>query len=485
MNDDAALLRRYVEEGTEEAFAELVRRHVNLVYGAALRRTGGNAQLAADVAQQVFIALARGAQRLSPQTVLPAWLHTATRNAALNLMTSERRRRRRESEAVASGVAGVASEAAPAWEELRPWLDAAVDELPEADRASVILRFFERRPFAEIGAALRVSEDAARVRTERAIEKLRVLLHRRGIRSTAAALAACVGSQSSISAPAGLAATLAAQSLAASGGAALAGGVSSFMSIKIVSTAGIAAVIAFFAGSYFGPRQSPASIAVPPPAEDSALVQRLEAERRANQRLQLELAALQATATALRETNAELAAKAAAVSASTPRAVAGKSPTIGLPRHEIQQAVLGNLRQIAAARDQYRLEQGRSPENAAALVGPKGFIRAVRTVGGEDYSELSLAGNGPLTVTTPDGISVTYDPTGVQTTKPEFPPEVLRAQELGRKTKPAVDKALAAFRAANNGNNPKDEQALLHYFASPQEGADFVEFVEARKAAGM
>ena len=82
MNDDTALLRRYAEEGSEAAFTELVRRHVDLVYGAALRRTGGDSHRAADVAQQVFTTLARQAQKLSRHTVLSAWLHTATRNAA-------------------------------------------------------------------------------------------------------------------------------------------------------------------------------------------------------------------------------------------------------------------------------------------------------------------------------------------------------------------------------------------------------------------
>src|SRR4051812_12219571 len=96
MNDDASLLRRFVEEESQEAFTELVHRHVDLVYGAALRRTGGNAHAAADVAQQVFTALARQARSLLGHTVLCAWLHTATRNAAVNLMISEQRRKIRE-----------------------------------------------------------------------------------------------------------------------------------------------------------------------------------------------------------------------------------------------------------------------------------------------------------------------------------------------------------------------------------------------------
>ena len=222
MNDDAVLLRRYAEEGSESAFTELVRRHVDLVYGAALRRTNGDTHHAADVAQQVFTALARNARKLADHAVLGAWLHTATRNAALNLMISEKRRQARELQAFALDPATAAggAEAPPAWDQVRPVLDAAIDDLPEADRAAVVLRFLERRAFAEIARALRVSEDAARMRTERALDKLRTALARRGITSTAAALGAVVSTQSLISAPAGLAAALAAQSLATAGASA-------------------------------------------------------------------------------------------------------------------------------------------------------------------------------------------------------------------------------------------------------------------------
>src|SRR5688572_8752512 len=116
MNDDAVLLRRYAEEGAEDAFTELVGRYVDLVFAAALRRTGGDAHCAADVAQQVFITLAREARKLSRHTVLAAWLHTATRNAALNLMISEQRRRTRENEALALEATMGSGEPNPDWE---------------------------------------------------------------------------------------------------------------------------------------------------------------------------------------------------------------------------------------------------------------------------------------------------------------------------------------------------------------------------------
>jgi RNA polymerase sigma factor (sigma-70 family) len=96
MSDDAELLRRYAEEKSESAFAELVRRHVDLVYGAAWRRLGGDAHGASDVVQQVFTSLARQAPALTRHTVLPAWLYAATRNVAIDRVRAERRRKAHE-----------------------------------------------------------------------------------------------------------------------------------------------------------------------------------------------------------------------------------------------------------------------------------------------------------------------------------------------------------------------------------------------------
>ncbi len=243
MNDDAVLLRHYVEDDSESAFTELVRRHVDLVYGAALRRTGGDPHRAAEVAQQVFTALARQARKLSRHAVLAAWLHTATRNAALNLMISEQRRKAREHAATLEPAA--VSEETHDWERLRPVLDSAIDELSATDRTAVVLRFLERRAFAEIGAVLHVSEDAARIRTNRALDKLRAGLVRRGITSTVAALGAIIASQPLVSAPVGLATALASSSLATTGAGA---GITSFIKTKIIISA--AAVVVLLIGIF-------------------------------------------------------------------------------------------------------------------------------------------------------------------------------------------------------------------------------------------
>jgi RNA polymerase sigma factor (sigma-70 family) len=476
MIDDAELLRRYADANSESAFTELVQRHVDLVYSAALRRTGGNVHTARDVAQQVFTTLAREARKLSRHTILSAWLHTATRNAALNLMIAEQRRRTRE--AVALGVQA-ADAAAPEWEQLRPVLDSAIDELPEPDRAAVVLRYLERESFARIGATLRVSEDAARMRTERALEKLRSGLARRGVTSTAAALGLLVTNQAIVASPAGLAVALAQGALvAAAGGIGLAAFLSSLVTTKIIATAVVSGALAFAAGGYLGmehTRQAPLP-AAPELPQHSQLIADLRKEN----------ASLRASREQLSAANAKLSADlASAATRRPPAAVASAGEATTPPEVAVRQrAVLNNLRQIAAAIDQFMLEKGRAPASLDELVGETKYIRRLNAVHGETYAGLVLGQGQPMTVMMVDGVTVTYDPKGTQTTRVKAPPptpEQQRFSELDQKVRPAIAKATAAYRMAK-GKEPKEPEEVLAYFATPQEGADFVEWIEAKKA---
>lgn len=243
-NTDAELLRRYAEVKSEAAIAELVRRHLDLVYSAALRRLGGDYHRAADVAQQVFTTLARDAQKLSGHGVLTAWLYAATRHAAIDLIRAEQRRATREQEATAMQNLFAAAPDAD-WAKLRPVLDGVMDELSNADRTAVLLRFFEKRPFADIGTALNLSEDAARMRVERALDKLHALLAKRGITSTAGALGAVLTHQAVAAAPSGLAAGIVGAVLSETVGAGASAGVLAFMSsTKITLTLAVAAALA-------------------------------------------------------------------------------------------------------------------------------------------------------------------------------------------------------------------------------------------------
>src|ERR1700677_2258819 len=186
MADDAELLRRYTEDHSQEAFAELVERNLSLVYHAALRQCG-DAQLAADISQTVFSDLARKARSLASRPVLAGWLYTSARYAAMRAVRTESRRQAREQEAHAMTELLEGSEPEANWEQLRPVIDGALHELPERDREAVILRSFEGRPFAEIGRLFSVTEDAARMRVERALERMSTSLRRSGVTSTAAA----------------------------------------------------------------------------------------------------------------------------------------------------------------------------------------------------------------------------------------------------------------------------------------------------------
>lgn len=214
---DTELLRRYAEEKFQAAFAELVRRRVDLVFSVALRQCGGDAQLAEDVTQKVFIDLARKASALAAHAVLSGWLYRSAQFAASDAVRSERRRRRREQESHSMQPI-TKDEGEPAdWDKLRPLLDEAMARLDRADRDAVALRFLENRSFVEIGTALRLSEDGARKRVERALDKLHGALTRRGVNSTATALAVVLGQQAGVAAPAGLAATVTGAALAGAG----------------------------------------------------------------------------------------------------------------------------------------------------------------------------------------------------------------------------------------------------------------------------
>jgi len=232
MIDDPELLRRYGEERDEGAFAELVRRHVDFVYSAALRQLNGDGHLAADATQLVFTDLARKASSLARQPVLAGWLFTSTRFATSKIVRGEQRRRDREQEAQLMQASTYDDPAAQLdWERVRPVLDAALGELAETEREAILLRFFEGCDYARVGARLRVADNTARMRVERALDKLRLRLQRRGVTSTSAALALTLATQAVTPAPVGLAGTITGAALVGAGGAAGAAAAAGFMSM--------------------------------------------------------------------------------------------------------------------------------------------------------------------------------------------------------------------------------------------------------------
>lgn len=254
--NDAELLRRFADHHDEDAFAELVRSKINLVYAAALRQVGGDTHLAQDVTQGVFIALACHAPRLARHPVLSGWLYTTTRNLAAKAVRGQRRWQRREAEAITMNLEANDNEGP--WRDLRPALDEAMHELAASDRTALLLRFFEGRSQAEVGTALGLTENAARMRLDRALEKLRQRLARRGITSTAAALATGLASEALVAAPAGLSSSVTAGALscATASAAALAGGAVaaalSFMNTTKLILGAVGAVALFGVGTLVG-----------------------------------------------------------------------------------------------------------------------------------------------------------------------------------------------------------------------------------------
>lgn len=250
MIDDADLLRRYAEERSEEAFAELVRRRIGLVYSVAWRHTR-DAQRAEDVTQAVFTALARKAGELARRPVLVGWLYRSAQFAASDAVRVEVRRKAREQEAHTMNESEREAPE-PDWPVLRPVLDEGLNDLEERDRDAVLLRFFDGRSFAEIGAKLNLTENAARMRVERALGKLHTSLARRGVKSTAAALGVALGGQAGVAAPEGLAASVTSAALAGvglTGAAAVGGGVAIFMGTTKMTVAVVGAVVAIGVGT--------------------------------------------------------------------------------------------------------------------------------------------------------------------------------------------------------------------------------------------
>lgn len=216
MNEDAELLHQYAAEHSEAAFAELIRRHLDLVYSAALRLVNGDAHRAQDVAQLVFAEFARQARRLIRHPAPVGWLYTTTRLVALRVIRTEQRRSAREQEATTMNELLRESSPEPEWACLSPLLEEAMHELGEKDRHAVLLRFFQNKSLKEVGLALDLGENAARMRVDRALEKLRMALARRGVTATAT-LAAAISANAVQVAPAGMAATMVASSTLGAG----------------------------------------------------------------------------------------------------------------------------------------------------------------------------------------------------------------------------------------------------------------------------
>jgi RNA polymerase sigma factor (sigma-70 family) len=245
MNDDGDLLRQFAATGDDACFRQLVERRIGFVYAVNLRRLG-DAHLAQDATQAVFIALARKAARVAESPSVVGWLHRSSCYESHNMRRAHFNRLTRESEAHRLGIVHE-TPSSGASSEFAGVLDEVLSKLPQLDREAILARYFSQQTYAQIGLACRTTENAARMRVERALLKLRDALHRRGFESTAALLAGTLSSYATTIVPAGLSGAVTQAAVAGCASATLA---TSFFALMNTTT--MAGVVVALAASVVG-----------------------------------------------------------------------------------------------------------------------------------------------------------------------------------------------------------------------------------------
>jgi len=210
---DGALLATFALNRNEDAFRELVRRHLRMVFATA-RRLLDDSHQAEEIAQTVFQLLAEKAGTIGDNQPLAGWLYHTTRHHTLHRVRSEGRRRQREQLAAAMNMP---PDSSPPDDELVHELEDALTELEADERNALVLRFFEDRQLRDVGRELGVSEEAARKRVTRALDRLREVFGRKGITASTGAITAVLVGQASIGVPSSLGAAITATVLSGAG----------------------------------------------------------------------------------------------------------------------------------------------------------------------------------------------------------------------------------------------------------------------------
>jgi uncharacterized protein (TIGR03435 family) len=209
---DMELVRQYADSKSEAAFAELVRRHINLVYSVSLRYVR-NPQDAEDIAQAVFVILEKKAAGLKPGTILTGWLYETARWTSMQFIRTQTRRQHREQEAYMQSLFD-SPHSADNWQQIKPLLEAAMSRLSQKDRTLLALRFFENKSGTETAAILGIGEWAVRKRIERALQKLHGYFSSHGVNSTTSAIGEAMAQHSVQAAPVALASAITAVAMA-------------------------------------------------------------------------------------------------------------------------------------------------------------------------------------------------------------------------------------------------------------------------------
>jgi RNA polymerase sigma factor (sigma-70 family) len=239
-SDDMALVREYATNHSETAFEAIVARHLNLVYSVALRQVR-DPHLAEEVTQAVFIILARKAGTLGRTTILSGWLCRTARNVSANCLTTQRRRQQREQEAYMQSLGDEPE--AQAWTQIAPLLDSGLAQLGKSDHDAVVLRYFAGKAYSDVGAALGTSEESAKKRVHRAVDKLRTYFGKHGVTLSVAVIVGAISANSVQAAPLGLVTSIAA---AAAPGSAVTASTSSLIdsTLKLMAWSKLKTVVA-------------------------------------------------------------------------------------------------------------------------------------------------------------------------------------------------------------------------------------------------
>jgi RNA polymerase sigma factor (sigma-70 family) len=232
--DDSELLTAYSEKASQEAFAELVRRHIDLVYSAAVRQTGDR-HMADDVTQAVFLVVARKTPTLRSGGMLAGWLVKTTRYAALNAIKYESRRRQHEQQAAAMNLERTSEDVSVNQTDIGALLDGLLCRLSGKDRSALALRYLQGKTIREVGTQMGISEPAAQQRILRALTRLRGMLARHGVHSPSEVVEMSLGQN--LCAPNYLLPLISAQALSAAGAASSAGAISAIVKGTIKSVA--------------------------------------------------------------------------------------------------------------------------------------------------------------------------------------------------------------------------------------------------------
>jgi RNA polymerase sigma-70 factor (ECF subfamily) len=189
LKDPEVQLMLRVRNGDEEAFSQLVARYQDRLVGIFANMLGGDVAAAEDLAQEVFLRVYRARNGYEPTAKFSTWVFRIANNLASNSRRTLGRRKEVQLQPVDSGALGMnpqekvladKSSLLPTRQadksELKQRVLEAMEGLNERQRMAILLHKFEELSYADIGAALELSQEAVKSLLSRARDNLRTTL---------------------------------------------------------------------------------------------------------------------------------------------------------------------------------------------------------------------------------------------------------------------------------------------------------------------